>query len=166
MSIGEIALGDLAQELATTRRMLERVPTEHLSWKPHEKNFTLGHMAAHIANLLSWGPMILETDDLDISGPFPERDEPTSTEQILAEFDANAKELTEALEAADDEALMGPWALKAGDEVIVSMPRVANLRSWVANHMIHHRAHLGMYLRLLDVPVPPVYGPSADEQMS
>lgn len=166
MSIREIALGDLAQELATTRRMLERVPTEHLGWKPHEKNFTLGHMAAHIANLLSWGPMILETDDLDISGPFPERDEPTSTEQILAEFDTNAKQLTEALEAADDETLLGAWALKAGDEVFVSMPRIANLRSWVANHLIHHRAHLGMYLRLLDVPVPPVYGPSADEQMS
>jgi uncharacterized damage-inducible protein DinB len=163
MSIKDIAFADLPQELATTRRMIERIPTEHLGWKPHDKNFSLGFMASHVANLLEWGPMILTTDELDLAGPFPEREEPTSTEQILEAFDANAAKFAEALDAADDETMMETWTLKSGDEVLTAFPRFANLRSFVVNHVIHHRAHLGMYLRLLDVPVPAVYGPSADE---
>jgi uncharacterized damage-inducible protein DinB len=163
MSIKETAFGDLPRELATTRKALEAVPDDKLTWSPHEKSFTLGHLASHIANLVEWGVMILNTDSLDLSEPFPERPEPTSTAQILAEFDEKSAAWMAAMDQADDETMTGIWELRMGDEVLTAFPRAANLRSFVASHMIHHRAQLGVYLRLLNVPVPATYGPSADE---
>lgn len=163
MSIKEIGFGDLPMELATTRQALERIPDDKLGWKPHDKSFSLGNLASHIANLSEWGLMILNTDDLDLSQPFPDREEPTSTSQILAEFDEKTGAWVKAMDDADDNVMMGTWTLRQGDQVLTAFPRHANLRSFVVSHIIHHRAQLGVYLRLLDIPVPSTYGPSADE---
>jgi len=163
MSIKEIGFGDLPNELAITRTHLERVPDDKLGWKPHDKSFSLGHLAFHMANLSVWGVMILDTDELDLSVPFPEQEEPTSTAQILAAFDEKSAAWVKAMDEADDEQMMGTWTLRMGDQIMTAFPRAANLRSFVVNHLIHHRAQLGVYLRLLDIPVPSTYGPSADE---
>lgn len=163
MSISGTALGDFQSELQTTRRVLERVPEDHFDWKPHEKNFTLVEMASHIANLLNWGTMILGTDELDLSEEYPPQTQAGSSAELLQMFDEKSAALLKALDAADDEQLLGSWSLRMGDTEISSMSRVANVRGFVVNHMIHHRGQLTMYLRLLDVPVPAVYGPSADE---
>ncbi len=163
MSITEIGFGDLPMELATTRKHLECVPDDKLGWKPHDKSFSLGHLASHMAGLCEWGVMILNTDHLDLSQPFPERPDPTSTAEILAEFDEKTAAWTAAMADADDETMMGTWELRMGDDVLTAFPRAANIRSFVLSHLIHHRAQLGVYLRLLDLPVPSTYGPSADE---
>jgi uncharacterized damage-inducible protein DinB len=163
MSITEIGFGDLPMELATTRKTIECVPDDKLDWRPHEKSFSMGELAAHMANLTEWGVTILTTDDLDLSQPFPDQDPPTSTAQILATFDEKTAAWVRAMDEADDETMMGIWTLRMGDQVLTAFPRTANLRSFVVSHLIHHRAQLGVYLRLLDLPVPSTYGPSADE---
>jgi len=163
MSITGTALGDLQSELQTTRRVLERAPDEHFDWKPHEKNFTLGEMASHIANLLSWGTMILATDELDLDAEYPAQSAAENSAELLEIFDEKSAALLKALDVANDEQMLGTWALRMGEQEISAMSRVANIRGFVVNHMIHHRGQLTMYLRLLDVPVPAVYGPSADE---
>jgi uncharacterized damage-inducible protein DinB len=163
MSIKEIGFNDLPMELAKTRKTLECVPDDKLGWKPHEKSFSLGHLASHMANLCEWGVMILGTDELDLSQPFPERADPTSTAQILEAFDEKTSAWVKAMDEATDEQMMGSWTLRMGDQVLTEFPRATNLRSFVVSHLIHHRAQLGVYLRLLDLPVPAIYGPSADE---
>jgi uncharacterized damage-inducible protein DinB len=161
-SIVRIAYPDLEPELATTRRVLERVPEEHLNWKPHDKSFSLGALAAHTANLLSWVHTVLSQDELDLAGS-GRQELPTSRADILKLFDDGAARLREAMAGASDAAYSQTWTLRMGDHVIMQMPRAAVIRSVGINHMIHHRAQLGVYLRLLDVPVPGMYGPSADE---
>lgn len=163
MSIKEIGFGDLPMELAKTRRHLECVPDDKLGWKPHDKSFSLGQLASHMAGLCAWGVTILETDEMDLSQPLPKRAEPTSTAEILAEFDEKTAAWVKAMDRTDDETMLGTWTLRMGDQVLAEFSRAANLRSFVVSHLIHHRAQLGVYLRLLDLPVPATYGPSADE---
>lgn len=161
-SLGRLALGDLDHEIANTRRVLERVPDEHLAWKPHARSFSLGDLAAHVANLLYWQIATLTRDEFDLAAPF-DRPAMDSRAKMLEVFDAQAAELRRTVDATDDAALMKPWTLRHGDHVIFTMPKLAVMRGFGISHLVHHRGQLTVYLRLLDVPVPGLYGPSADE---
>ncbi len=167
MSISQTMLPELDHEMATTRRVLERVPlAEKGDWKPHEKSMTLSRLANHIAETPGWLSMTMKTDSLDVApvdGPKYVSPSFATTEELLAAFDANVVEARAALAAATDQELALPWALQAGGEDMFKMPKVAVVRTWVLNHVIHHRGQLSVYLRELNVPVPSIYGPSADE---
>ena len=162
-SLKQLALGDLNHELSLTRTLLERVPEGRLDWKPHEKSMALGGLALHVATIPHWVTRIMEADSFDIASA-TRNPPPSSRQDILDAFDDRVASMRRALDAADDAALAAVWQLRRGDQVIQTMPRVAIIRAMVISHMIHHRAQLGVYLRMLDVPLPPIYGPSADEQ--
>ena len=162
MPISEAMLPEFDQEMANTRKTLERVPDDKLGWKPHEKSGTMLWLAGHVANIPTWTVITINQDVLDIGGPF-DIPQPKSRQDLLAMFDKGVADGRAALAGASDAHLMKPWTLKKGSETILSLPRVACIRSFVMNHMIHHRAQLGMYLRLNNIPVPGMYGPSADE---
>ncbi|HKP75148.1 MAG TPA: DinB family protein [Longimicrobiaceae bacterium] len=168
MPIADLLVPELENELAITRRVLERVPDGpgQGEWKPHEKSFPMGHLAQLVARLPGWAPMMMDRTELDISpvdGPkFPGYSFET-TETLLAEFDRNAAAAKAALAAARDEDFGVPWTLKKAGEVVMTMPRYQMLRFMVLNHLVHHRAQLGIYLRLVGLPVPMMYGPTADE---
>lgn len=164
-SLRQTALADLDQELANTRRVLERVPDEHLDWKPHEKSFSLGSLASHVATLPFLLEFILDGDVFDVAAPFDVPAPLHGREALLAGFDERAAALRARLDAADDALLSRPWELRAGEKVNFRAPKFAVLRTLGLNHIIHHRAQLTVYLRLLDVPLPPLYGPTADERM-
>jgi uncharacterized damage-inducible protein DinB len=162
----EMILPEFEQEMANTRKTLERVPDEKFDWKPHEKSFSLGGLATHLANIPSWTVNAFEKDELDIAPPGapPFRmEQAKSTADLLAAFDKNVAEARAALTGASDELWFGNWSLLRGGNIIMTLPRAAVMRGFVMSHLIHHRAQLGVYLRLLDVPVPAIYGPSADE---
>lgn len=163
-SLKDFAFADLESELATTRTFLERVPEEKLAWKPHERSWTLGELATFLTTLPSWGPGILEADGLDLAAAGQPPGVPDRLEDILGRFDGNAATFRKAFARADDDTLGEAWTLRMGEEVIFTQPRHRVLRSNVISHLAHHRAQLGVYFRLLDVPVPPAYGPTADEQ--
>lgn len=166
MGLSDALLPEFEHEMTTTRRTLERVPDDKFDWKPHEKSTDLGGLATHLANLPTWVGHTLNNDTFDIAPPGqgPLRAAPKHTrEEVLAEFDRNVAAARESLSSASDERLLGPWSLLRGGEKMMTLPRAAVLRSFVLNHTIHHRAQLGVYLRLNDIPVPSVYGPSADE---
>lgn len=156
-------LPDFESEVAATRRTLERVPTDKLGWKPDEKSGTLGWMAGHIAMLPKWGSMTLGTPELCLDGMQPPPP-PQTVEAILAMFDENVNEFRAALSKATDEDLGHVWKCTWNDQIVIQAPRFVVLRGTVMNHLIHHRAQLTMYFRMLGVPVPSLYGPSADEQ--
>ena len=158
----ELLFGDFDQELASSRRMLERVPDGKGDWRPHEKSRTLAQLATHVADIVGLAVTILETEELDALQR-PRREPLTTAADLVARFDENAARLHGALAAAPDDRLWGVWRLRAGDHVFVEQPRFALMRVMFVSHMVHHRAQLGDYLRLLDVPVPGMYGPSADE---
>ncbi|MEZ5962845.1 MAG: DinB family protein [Planctomycetota bacterium] len=162
MSIAQSISPEVAHEAATTRRVLERLPEAKFAWKPHPRSMSLHDLAAHVANVFAWGPMTLATSELDVSGPFEPRHF-ASTAALLAEFDQNVARFRAALAAASDADLRAEWTFRAGPKVFFVQPRVAVLRGFVMNHLIHHRGQLSVYLRLLDVPVPSIYGPSADD---
>ena len=160
----ELIVGDVLQEWTSTRRVLERLPDEHLSWKPHEKSISLGALSTHIVNLLAWHMFILKQKELDLL-TVPARREPLqSRAAILAEFDQRYGEVEMAMAEIGVDELQESWALRRGDHVILSQPRAAALRHFGVSHLIHHRAQLTVYLRLLNVPVPGFYGPSADDE--
>ena len=148
-------------ELPTTRRLLERVPGDRGAWKPHAKSFSLGHLAQLVARMPGWLVFTMRETALDVSGGQPYSLEKTET--LLAEFDRNVEQARETLAAARDDDYMAPWTLKAGDRVLFTLPRLAVMRQNV-NHLIHHRGQLSVYLRLVDVPLPSIYGPTADER--
>jgi uncharacterized damage-inducible protein DinB len=159
-------LPEFDQEMANTRKTLERVPEDKFSWKPHEKSGTMGWLAAHLAHLPSWPVMTIQQDSLDISpqGAAPQPPPPPkSRQELLATFDKSVAEGRKAIASASDADLMKPWSLLHQGKTVFTMPRVAVLRAFVMNHLIHHRAQLGVYLRLNNIPVPAIYGPSADE---
>jgi uncharacterized damage-inducible protein DinB len=167
MKISESLLPEFDQEMANTRKVLERVPAAKFSWKPHPKSSEFGALAAHIANMADWAGLTLETNSFDYAPPgAPPYETPkfASTEDLLAAFDKSVAQARSALAAADDSKMTAPWTLMAGGKTVMTMPRVAVVRSFVMNHTIHHRAQLGVYLRLNDIPVPALYGPTADEQ--
>lgn len=162
-AISQSLLPEFDQEMASTRKTLERVPEGRGDFKPHAKSMTLARLAAHVAEVPMWATMALSRDELDLAGG-PQAGETMTTRQALLDgFDGRVKEARTALAAASDADMTRVWTLKHGSRTILAMPKVAVLRGFVMNHMIHHRAQLGVYLRMNDVPVPSIYGPSADE---
>jgi uncharacterized damage-inducible protein DinB len=160
----ELLFSDLPQELAATRRVLERVPEGRADWRPHEKSTPLGSLAAHLAQLPRLATAVLTTDELDwAKTPFQQPTLSTAAE-IVALFDKEAAAMQEALAAADWPALGKRWVMRIGDQVIVDEQKGKLIRALGISHMAHHRAQLGVYLRLLGASVPRVYGPSADER--
>ena len=162
-TLNTLAFPDLEPELSKTRTMLARIPADKLEWQPHEQSGPLFTLARHIANIPTWLGIILNSDELDISVPFPPRPVASSVDELLAEFDANCEKAKADLSGASDEDLAALWTLRHGDHVISSQPKRAVIREWAFNHMVHHRAQLSIYFRLVGVPLPPLYGPSADE---
>jgi uncharacterized damage-inducible protein DinB len=166
MSMGKALLGEFDQEMKSTRKVLERIPDDKWDWKPYEKCGTLGWMAGHVATLPGWASMTIQTDSLDyapVDGPGYTPPKTSNQKELLAVFDGCVAETKKALENASDEDLMKNWTLLAGGKTIFVMPKVACIRGMVFNHLIHHRGQLTMYLRGMGVPVPGMYGPSADE---
>jgi uncharacterized damage-inducible protein DinB len=164
MSIKDGLLADFDHEMGTTRRLLERLPDDRLSWKPHPRSMTLGGLATHLSNIPTWGGTILNEQSFDLTGPPPPLEEKTSRAEILASFDDVCRTTRATMDKSDGE-YQSLWTLKRGGQQVFSVPRVAAFRSFVLHHVIHHRGQLSLYLRLNDVPVPAIYGPSADEGM-
>ena len=166
MAIAQSLLPEFDAEMANTRKTLERVPDGKFDFKPHPKSGSMGWLAGHLANLPLWAAMTLQQDSLDIAPaggqPF-KLPETKNTKQVLEVFDQHVAEARKGIAAATDEQLMRPWSLLKTGQTIMTMPKIAVLRSFVLNHIIHHRAQMGVYLRLNDIPVPSIYGPSADE---
>ena len=166
MSFSEALLPEFDQEVAGIRKTLERVPEEKFGWKPHEKSMTMGGLATHLANILTWAGTAVNTDSLDLAPggvPMAPLAPVKSRQELLETFDKNVAAARQAIAGAADAHLLKPWTLLHNGKQLLAMPRIAVLRSFVMNHSIHHRAQLGVYLRLNDVPVPSIYGPSADE---
>jgi uncharacterized damage-inducible protein DinB len=166
MAMNTPFLMEFKHETAKTRKMLERVPFENPTWKPHEKSTPLVNLANHITRVISWTDRVLGREEFDMAAPnaFPAVVLPKDNKELLDSFDKNVATATKALENASDEALMKPWTFRAGDKVIFTMPRATVLREMAFNHQVHHRGQLSVYLRELNVPVPGMYGPSADEK--
>lgn len=165
MAIRDALLPELDQELATTRTLLALVPESRTSFRPHPKSWTLGELGLHLANLLTWLPSTLRSTELDLDPPSGPKFVPPTFESAAATlkmFDETAGAAWAALAAASDAELMVPWTLKKHGQALFTLPRVACVRSFVMNHLIHHRGQFTVYLRLVDVPLPPVYGPTAD----
>lgn len=161
MSISAALLPEFDQEMATTRKTLERIPDDKLGWKPHEKSMSLGRLASHIAELPSWASVGLNMDVLEMSNYTPW--EAASREEVLAKFDKNVADARAAIAAASDEKYMTNWSLSMGGKTLMTMPKVAVVRTFMMNHLIHHRGQFSVYLRLNNIAVPSIYGPSADE---
>jgi len=166
MAISASMLPEFDQEMANTRKTLSRVPDGKFDWKPHAKSMPMGQLSVHLALFPSWMSDTLSKTSFDyapVDGPAYEAPDIKTTQQLLEAFDSGVAEARKGLEKATDAELMQNWSLLEGGKTIFTMPRIAVLRGMVMNHMIHHRAQLGVYLRLNDVPVPGLYGPSADE---
>lgn len=168
MAIREALLPEFDQEMKHTRTTLERVPEEKFGWKPHEKSWAMGGLATHVANMVNWTNFIIGQDSLDLAPngvKIPPMQAVKSRQELLAMFDKNAAAARAAIAGAADADLLKPWTLLQDGKTLMTLPKVAVLRGFVMNHIIHHRAQLGVYLRLNDVAVPAIYGPSADEGM-
>ena len=166
MALSESLLPEFDHEMANTRKTLERVPEGKFDWKPHEKSTAMGGLATHLSNLPTWAIYTINQDSLDLAPegkPLPPAPAVKSQSELLETFDSNVAKARAAIAAASDAELFKPWTLLSNGKQILTLPKIAVLRSFVMNHTIHHRAQLGVYLRLNDVPVPSIYGPSADE---
>jgi len=166
MRIADAFLPEVEQEMAQTRKTLARVPDDKFSYKPHEKSMDMGALALHIAMMTGWGADTLKNDNFDIApvdGPAYQMPTAKNNAELLALFDQNVTALNAALKEADDAAMMKPWSLLNAGTPMFTMPRVAVMRGMILNHLVHHRGQLTVYLRLNDIPVPAIYGPSADE---
>jgi uncharacterized damage-inducible protein DinB len=157
-------IGELQLEAATTRKCLERIPAEKFDYKPHEKSMTMGRLAVHVAEMTGWVVETVNKTELDFATLDYKPLEPQTTEELVGFFDKILAESIEALQNISDEAMMENWTLRNGEEIYFTMPRIQVLRGMVFNHIIHHRGQLAVYLRLNDIPVPALYGPSADER--
>lgn len=158
-------LKELETESASTRRMLERVPAEHFEWKPHEKSYSLGRLASHVAELPSMITRVLTTDELDFMKEGFKSSRATSSQELIQIFENSLAGAKKAVEEASEDGLGQRWKMRAGEVVYIDLPKHVALRSLGLNHIIHHRGQLSVYLRLLNVPVPGMYGPTADEPM-
>ena len=164
MAIKDALLAEFDHEMRTTRRLLERVPEEALGWKPHDKSMSLVQLSLHLANLPSWAPTIMAAESFDLASLGTEtRPKMPSREWLLNDFDTKAATARKTFAEASDPEFLARWTLKKDGHEMFSLPRLAAIRSFVMNHMIHHRGQLSVYLRLQNVPVPPIYGPTADE---
>jgi uncharacterized damage-inducible protein DinB len=165
MSINKSILAELKHEAATTRKVLQRVPEDMFSWQPHEKSMTLQRLATHLADIHQWPILMVTQSGYDfLKGGF-KQGVYTTTEALVKDFDETLVSTSQVLENTTDDALEQVWTLSRGEHVIFSIPRKQALRSMFMNHIIHHRGQLSVYLRLLNIPVPSIYGPTADEQV-
>jgi len=165
MNMIDPVLAELAHEAATTRRLLERLPQAHLTWKPHEKSMTLGRLAGHIAEIPVRISSILEPDEFDFATGGGDSHTASSVADLLAFFDQSVSQATERLKKQTTDRLLATWRLKKGGKQLLEMPRMGAIRFLLLNHLIHHRGQLSVYLRLQNVPLPSIYGPTADEPM-
>jgi uncharacterized damage-inducible protein DinB len=163
MSIKESFLAEIGLEAKTTRKLLERIPNDSLAWAPHEKSMTLGRLAMHVAELFGLTKLILTTNELDLATDYKAQTA-KSVEQLLEIFDQAVTQAIEGLKNTEDKNLFTAWKMRNGDKVYVDLPKAAAIRSMSINHLIHHRGQLSVYLRLKDIAIPSIYGPSADEQ--
>ncbi len=164
MSIAESLLPEFDREMGVTRRVLERVPDGQFAWKPHDKSMTLGRLAEHLAELAGWATVSIVENGFEATTMRPEGYQPPATRAaVLDLFDKNVAQARATLTGRTDAELMAPWTLKAQGKEVFTMPKTVVLRSFVMNHLIHHRGQMSVYLRLQNVPVPSIYGPSADE---
>lgn len=162
MPIVDALLPEFDHEMTVTRKLLERVPEDRFTWKPHEKSYSLGELAQHVATLPMWGSITLNQSELDLAGS-QRQSGATNRSELLAFFDGNVSTTRSALVGKGDAELMAPWTLKAAGRTIFSMPKASVWRSFVMSHLVHHRGQLSVYLRMQGVPLPSIYGPSADE---
>ena len=162
MSIAESFFAEIDQEAATTKRVLERVPGDKLSWKPHEKSMSLGQLALHTATVPGNVAGIVTPDVFELPSSFDSPSAETS-EELVPALESSVATAKEYLGGLDDEAALSTWTLKKGDQEVMAAPRIGVVRSIMLNHWYHHRGQLSVYLRLLNIPVPSIYGPSADE---
>ena len=166
MSISEALVPEFDQEMATTRKLLERIPEDKLGWTPHAKSMTLGRLAGHIAEMPGWAVPTMKQESMDVNppgGPGYEGLVATSQKQVLAKFDEGVAAAKSAMTGVSDATFLQTWTLLSGGKPVFSMPRAAIVRLMLLSHVIHHRGQLSVYLRLNEVPVPSIYGPSADE---
>jgi len=167
MSRTEILLAEFDHEMANTRRTLERIPDDQLSYQPHAKSGSMGWLVSHLANIPVWTVRALEQESFDFSPPGSQPRRTVvlnSTKEVLERFDKNTDDARKAISAAREEAFSEPWSLLAGGQTVFTMPRGGVIRNMVLNHSIHHRGQLTVYMRLNDIPVPGLYGASADEK--
>ena len=164
MTIAELLLPEVDQEMAATRRVLERVPDDKLGWKPHDKSWSMGDLASHIVNMIKWTDVTMNATEFDVATVPPEQMNPTAASgaQLLEWFDAHAAAARAAMHKSDADYFV-PWSLKHSGKALFTMPRYSCIRSYFLNHVVHHRAQLTIYLRLNNIAVPGLYGPSADE---
>jgi uncharacterized damage-inducible protein DinB len=163
MALPEALLTEFDGEMRTTRRTLERLPEDRLEWRPHAKSMTMGRLAGHVAEIPRYAVFAVESEMMDLAARGRQPTVAKSRRDNLELFETNVAEARVAIAGASDDHLMKMWSLRSGEKKIFTMPRIAVLRALVLSHLIHHRAQLGVYYRLNDVPVPAVYGPSADE---
>lgn len=167
MAVKDGLLPEYDHEMSVTRKLLERVPEQDFSWKPHDKSFSLGALAAHLVNIPTWTGAVVDLEAFDLA-PTPAAAAsrfPASRAELLAIFDKNVADARAKIASKADPELFTLWTFKKGGHVVFTMPRIAALRSFVMNHSIHHRGQLSVYLRLRNVPLPMMYGPTADEAM-
>jgi uncharacterized damage-inducible protein DinB len=162
-ALKDTLLVEYDHEMAATRRLLERVPGDKLDWSPHGKSRSLRDLAAHVCAIPAWGRAILETFTFDLAGQWPPAEAGTSLPEMLASFDRSSVATRSAMHKTDAEYL-AVWALTRGEQEVFTLPRIAAFRTFVLYHLVHHRGQLSVYLRLNDVAVPAMYGPTADER--
>ena len=161
--IAQSFIAEMKQEAAVARRCLERIPAENFDWKPHEKSMTFGRLATHVAEMFGWTKETLTQDVLDFATMEYKPLEPSSNEELLAYFDKEVATAIDVLGNTSDETFFTEWTMRNGEQVYFTLPKIGVMRSFVMNHIVHHRGQLSVYLRLNDIPVPSLYGPSADE---
>ena len=169
MPLSHTLLPEFDNEMALARKTLERVPDDKMTWKPHEKSMSMGQLATHLAEIPGWGTVTIQQESFDLAPPGAPPYKPEileSRQSILERFDKNVTSARELLAKTPDDQFMRRWTLLMGGTQIFSMPRLAVVRNMIMNHLIHHRAQLGVYLRMNDIPLPAIYGPSADEDGS
>jgi len=164
MNVRESLLPEFDHETTMTRVVLERLPEAAFEWRPHPKSYTLGGLATHLAQIPHWGTSILTKDFYDLASSTT-REPLTSLQAVLDTFDGHVREVRSALVGLTDGQLLQPWVLRRAEKIVLSMPRVSALRGFVVRHLVHHRGQMTVYLRLNGVPLPPLYGPTADETM-
>lgn len=163
----DVLLSEFDHEVAVTRQLLVRVPAAALAWRPHSRSMSLGRLAAHLVEVPKWGGSILDRDGHDLARAEdpPNEDVPIALPALLESFDQQTTTLRRRLDEISDAELSAPWSLTRGDQLLMTMPRVVAVRRFMMNHLIHHRGQLTVYLRLQNVPLPPIYGPTADERL-
>lgn len=159
----KLFLEELDRESIATRKILERIPVERSAWQPHEKSFAVGDLAKHVAEIPGWTELMISSDVLDFATMNYQPPVIENTAGLLNLFDKNVKIAKEQLQSADEAKYNDSWTMKNGEMIYFTLPRHEVIRTWVLNHIVHHRAQLSVYLRLMEIPVPGIYGPSADE---